>query len=142
MQLKDCVLPPCHCMAQFRVLNGNQLHCHMYQRSADYTLGVPYNIASYATLTHILARLSGTIATSLTVSFGDVHVYEPHWQAARMQLKRDPYDPPRLHVNLPTYDWSKVNTPAVAVGLADVTFDCLSLVGYKHHPLILYEMVP
>lgn len=135
-QVDECVLPPCHCMAQFRVLNRNELHCHMTQRSADYALGVPYNIASYALLTHILAKLSGLEATRLIVSFGDAHIYEPHWVGATKQMTREPYPPPRVEIDLPDYD------PDFPIDLQTVSFSSLRLLDYSHHSTIKYEICP
>lgn len=133
-QLNDCVLPPCHCMAQFRVLNGNRLHCHMTQRSADYALGVPYNIASYAILTHILAKLSGLKACELVISFGDVHIYKPHWDAAEVQLRRVPYAPPKILVALPDYN------PNVPLDIDSVTSTSIKILNYKHHSTLNFNL--
>lgn len=133
-QVAECVLPPCHCMAQFRVLREKELHCHLTQRSADFALGVPYNIASYAILTHIMAKLSGLEATKLIISFGDVHLYEPHWITAVEQIARKPMPPPKLLVDLPEYN------PMDPISIDAVTFDRFRLTNYKSHGKLTYPL--
>jgi thymidylate synthase len=91
------VLPPCHGVAvQFFVSRGTELSCTMYQRSVDAFLGLPFNIASYAILTCMVAKVCGYTAGDLTIDLGDVHVYEPHVEAARLQITRRPLPFPRL----------------------------------------------
>jgi thymidylate synthase len=95
--LPDMALPPCHVLYQFHVRvtsNGNYLSCKMYQRSADLGLGVPFNIASVALLTHIMARVTGTIAERVEISFGNAHVYADHVAALNMQTMRVIKQPP------------------------------------------------
>lgn len=90
-QLSEMALPPCHIMAQFYVHEKNNvkyLSCSMYQRSADVFLGVPFNIASYALLTHMIAQVTGTRAYELVINFGDVHVYSNHVEQVKTQLQR------------------------------------------------------
>jgi thymidylate synthase len=88
-ELDRMALPPCHMMAQF-YLRDNRLSCHMYQRSADLFLGVPFNIASYALFTHLIAREIATGVGDLIISFGDVHVYANHVEQCKLQLSREP----------------------------------------------------
>ena len=88
-ELDRMALPPCHMMAQF-YLRDDKLSCHMYQRSADLFLGVPFNIASYALFTHLIAKEIGAGAGDLIISFGDVHVYDNHMEQCRLQLSREP----------------------------------------------------
>ena len=88
-ELDQMALPPCHMFAQF-YLRNNKLSCHMYQRSADLFLGVPFNIASYALFTHLIAKEIGTGVGELIISFGDVHVYTNHIEQCKLQLSREP----------------------------------------------------
>ena len=92
-QLDQMALPPCHVLCQFRVQNGNQLSCALYQRSGDMGLGVPFNIASYAFLTHLLAKVTGLEAYEFVHFLGDCHVYPEHEAALREQLNRTPVHP-------------------------------------------------
>ena len=94
-QIDLMALPPCHTMAQFRVING-KLSCQLYQRSADMFLGVPFNIASYALLTYMLAHLSGLQVGEFVHTIGDAHIYNNHWDAVEQQLQREPQERPFL----------------------------------------------
>lgn len=100
-EIDKMTLPPCHTFAQFRVYNG-KLSCQMYQRSADAFLGVPFNIASYALLTHILANECGYEVGDFVHTMGDAHIYNDHFKQVKQQLKREPYDLPQLEIN-PTF---------------------------------------
>lgn len=121
--LDKMALAPCHCLFQFYVADG-KLSCQLYQRSADIFLGVPFNIASYALLTHMLAQTSGLEAGDFVHSFGDAHVYLNHLVQAELQLSREIRPLPQLKLN-----------PAVR-SLFDFTFDDVAIEGYDPHPLI------
>lgn len=119
----DMALPPCHCLFQFHVANG-RLSCQLYQRSADIFLGVPFNIASYALLTEMMAQICGLEAGDFVHTFGDAHIYSNHFDQVREQLTRDPKPLPTLSLN-----------PDVK-SLFDFTFDDIKIKGYKAHPHI------
>ena len=116
-------LPPCHCLFQFYVADG-KLSCQLYQRSADVFLGVPFNIASYALLTMMVAQVTGLQAHEFIHTFGDAHLYHNHFDQARLQLTREPKPLPTMHLN-----------PDVR-SLFDFTYDDFSLEGYEAHPHI------
>ena len=121
--LPKMALQPCHCLFQFHVANG-RLSCQLYQRSADVFLGVPFNIASYALLTHMLAQVCGLAPGDFVHSFGDVHLYNNHVEQARSQLAREPLPLPRLKLN-----------PDVK-SIFDFRFDDIAIEGYQSHPAI------
>lgn len=97
-QVDQMALPPCHCLFQFYVANG-RLSCQLYQRSADIFLGVPFNIASYALLTHMIAQVTGLEPGDFVHTLGDAHLYANHVEQARLQLERTPRPLPRLRLN-------------------------------------------
>jgi thymidylate synthase len=121
--LPRMALFPCHVLFQFHV-SGERLSCQVYQRSADVFLGVPFNIASYALLTHLMAHVSGLSAGDLVYTFGDVHLYRNHVEQAREQLAREPRPLPTLRVN-----------PRVRDLFAARSED-LEISGYDPHPAI------
>jgi thymidylate synthase len=121
------VLPPCHVLCQFYVADG-RLSSHLYQRSADLGLGVPFNIASYALLTHLIAHVCGLKAGEFVHSFGDAHVYLNHVAGLEEQLKRRPMPLPRL-----------VLDPAVRE-LDSFLSESIQLEGYTSHPAIKLDM--
>ncbi|MFD2646664.1 thymidylate synthase [Devosia albogilva] len=122
-EVDEMALPPCHCLFQFYVANG-KLSCQLYQRSADTFLGVPFNIASYALLTHMVAQVTGLGVGEFVHTFGDVHLYSNHFEQARLQLTREPRPLPKLVMN-----------PQVK-RLEDFTFEDFSFEGYDPHPHI------
>jgi thymidylate synthase len=122
--IETMALPPCHALFQFYVAEG-RLSCQLYQRSADLFLGVPFNIASYALLTHMVAQVTGLEPGEFVHTFGDVHLYLNHLEQAERQLKRTPYPLPRLELN-----------PEIK-SIFDFRFDDLRLVDYQHHRGIL-----
>lgn len=109
VQISKMALPPCHVMAQFRVMNG-KLSCQLYQRSADMFLGVPFNIASYALLTHMIAKICGLEVAYLVHTIGDAHIYSTHENVVREQLKRTPHKLPILKMP----DLTSLNVHAIS----------------------------
>lgn len=97
-ELNEMSLPPCHMFAQFYVSNNGELDCQMYQRSVDTVLGLPFNIASYALLTHLIAQCTGTTPRHLKLVLGDTHIYLDHLEGVEEQLKREVKSPPTLHI--------------------------------------------
>jgi thymidylate synthase len=122
-ELEDMALPPCHALFQFYVAEG-RLSCQLYQRSADIFLGVPFNIASYALLTMMLAQVAGLTPGDFIHTLGDAHLYSNHLEQARLQLQRQPRALPRIKLN-----------PAVQ-DLFAFRFEDFELVGYDPHPHI------
>jgi len=115
-------LPPCHAFFQFYVADG-RLSCQLYQRSADLFLGVPFNIASYALLTHMVAAQTGLAVGDFVWTGGDCHIYDNHLAQVREQLTREPFEFPTL-------------TLAPAPSIFDYTFEHFAVAGYEHHPAI------
>jgi thymidylate synthase len=125
--LPQMALPPCHILFQFYVAGG-RLSCQLYQRSADAFLGVPFNIASYALLTAMVARVTGLEPGEFIHTFGDAHLYRNHLDQARLQLRREPRPLPRLHLN-----------PAVRA-ITEFTYEDVRIEGYDPHPRIAAEV--
>jgi thymidylate synthase len=119
--LAEMALPPCHAMFQFYVAQG-RLSCQLYQRSADIFLGVPFNIASYALLTHMVAQVCDLEAGDFVHTLGDAHLYLNHLDQARLQLSREPRPLPRLRLD-----------PGVG-SIDDFTFEDIAIEGYDPHP--------
>ncbi len=113
-------LPPCHCLFQFYVADG-KLSCQLYQRSADVFLGVPFNIASYALLTHMMAQACGLQVGDFVHTFGDAHLYSNHIEQADLQLTRRPLELPTLQLNPDIKD------------LFAFSYDDISIIGYESH---------
>lgn len=126
-ELDKMALPPCHTFSQFYVRNG-KLSCQMYQRSADFFLGVPFNIASYSLFTHMLAQVCGLEVGEFVHTFGDAHIYLNHLDAVNEQLQRTPYDLPQLKINKEIKDIEKF------------TMNDFELINYKHHEAIKAPM--
>jgi thymidylate synthase len=115
-------LPPCHTLFQFYVADG-RLSCQLYQRSADLFLGVPFNIASYALLTHMVAQQVGLEPGDFVWTGGDCHIYDNHLDQVHEQLSREPFPFPELRLK-------------PAASLFDHTFEDFEVVGYQHHPAL------
>ncbi len=124
-QIKDMALPPCHAFMQFYVSNDKKyLSCQLYQRSADVFLGVPFNIASYALLTHMIASVCGYEAKEFIHTFGDVHIYQDHFEQIKTQLLREPRKLPKLKIN-----------PEVT-SIYDFCYDDFEIIDYDPWPAI------
>jgi len=122
-ELADMALPPCHCLFQFYVAQG-KLSCQLYQRSADTFLGVPFNIASYALLTHMVAHITGLEPGEFIHTIGDAHLYMNHIEQVQEQLTRIPFPLPTLRLN-----------PSVQ-SIFDFRFEDIEIVNYRAHPHI------
>jgi thymidylate synthase len=118
--LPKMALSPCHCLFQFYVADG-RLSCQLYQRSADVFLGVPFNIASYALLTMMMAQVCGLQPGDFIHTFGDVHLYSNHMEQAKLQLSRQPFDLPVMKINPDVKD------------IFSFKFEDFELVNYQHH---------
>jgi thymidylate synthase len=123
----NMALPPCHCLFQFYVANG-ELSCQLYQRSADIFLGVPFNIASYALLTMMVAQVTGLKAGEFIHTFGDAHLYLNHVEQAREQLSRKPHPLPIMHINPEVKD------------IFAFRYEDFRLENYQTHPHIKAEV--
>ncbi len=119
-QIDQMALPPCHCFFQFYVAEG-KLSCMLYQRSCDMFLGVPFNIASYALLTMMMAQVTGLKPGEFVHTLGDAHIYHNHFDQVREQLSRTPYPLPQMKIN-----------PAVK-NIDDFKYEDFELVGYQCH---------
>lgn len=125
--LEKMALPPCHLLFQFYVVNG-ELSCQLYQRSADVFLGVPFNIASYALLTMMVAQVCGLKVGDFVHTIGDAHLYNNHIQQAKVQLRRKPYPLPKIALN-----------PTI-MSLFEYDFGDFELIDYLAHPHIKAEI--
>jgi thymidylate synthase len=124
VDIPKMALPPCHMLYQFSVRSGNRLDCMLTQRSADMFLGMPFNIASYALLTHMVAHITGLTPGILTISVGDAHIYSNHYDQVREQISRPIKAPPILAIHGRHWD------------IDSFEFEDFDLVGYDPHPAI------
>ena len=122
-EIEKMALPPCHTLYQFHVADG-RLSCQLYQRSADVFLGVPFNIASYALLTHMIAAVTGLVPGDFVHTLGDAHLYNNHLEQARLQLDREPRPLPVLKLK------------RVPKSIFDFVFDDFEIGNYDPHPRI------
>ena len=128
-QLDQMALPPCHVLMQFYVRENKYLSCSLYQRSGDIGLGVPFNIASYSFLTHIIAKHCGLVADEFVHFIGNAHIYENHIDTLKIQLEREPMSFPRIEI---TNKHDNIN---------DYSIDDLTwLEDYKHHTTLKMDM--
>lgn len=129
-QLNECALPPCHMMVQFYV-NDNKLSAHFYMRSVDTFLGLPFNILSYAIMTHIIAKTVGMEAQELIFSGGDTHIYKNHVKQVMEQISRNPYEFPTMKIN---------KLLSTVEDIESLVYEDFIIEGYESHPTIKGEM--
>lgn len=128
-QLDEMALPPCHILCQFNVHDGNKLSCALYQRSGDVGLGVPFNIASYSALTHIIAKHCGLDAHEFVYHLGNAHIYQEHIEPLMKQLERMPYEFPKIEI---CEKREKIENYKI---------DDIKIINYKSHEIISMKMV-
>lgn len=126
----DVDLPPCHTLFQFKIERERVLHCQLYQRSADAFLGVPFNISSYALLTHLVAHVCGLEVGEFIYTLGDYHIYQNHKEQVQELLSREPLPLPRLEIRDDTQKLRGIK------GLLDMRYENTALVGYESHAKI------
>ncbi len=127
-QLDEMALPPCHILCQFCVTDTNKLSCSLYQRSGDIGLGVPFNIASYSFLTHLIAKHCGLVPYQFVYFLGNAHIYDDHLEPLKEQIQRAPYDFPTLEIE------------TMKEKIEDYTIDDFKLSNYHYHEKISMEM--
>lgn len=130
-ELDEMALPPCHYSYQFYVHNDGRLSTLVNQRSADVFLGLPFDIASYATLTHMVAHVTGLKPGELIYNLGDTHIYLNHLEQVKTQLQREPYPLPQININKRNREIKSID---------DFELEDFELVGYQHHPTIKGEV--
>lgn len=127
-QLDEMALPPCHILCQFCVTENNKLSCSLYQRSGDVGLGVPFNIASYSILTHLIARHCSLEPKEFVYFLGNAHIYDDHIEVLKEQVTRKPYVFPKLNIS------------CVKENISDYVVNDFNLIDYKYHEKIKMEM--
>ena len=128
-QLNNMALPPCHILCQFNVHDGNKLSCSMYQRSVDSILGLPFNIASYSFLTHLLAKHCGLEAYEFIHFMGNCHIYEDHIEGAKTLILREPFEFPSVSIK------------QVRDNINDYQVDDFIINNYQHHLSLKFQMI-
>jgi len=128
VQLDEMALPPCHILVQFNVVDNDKLSCSLYQRSGDVGLGVPFNIASYSILTHLIAKHCHLKATDFNYFLGNAHIYDDHIEALREQMERKPYQFPRINIKNVYDDIEKYSV------------DDFEMNDYNHYDVIKMKM--
>jgi len=131
-QLDEMALPPCHILSQFHVSDGNKLSCSLYQRSGDVGLGVPFNIASYSFLTHLLADFCGLEAYEFVYHLGNAHIYDDHIEPLKAQMDREPFDFPKIVI--------KHSSDNAYKNICDYKVDDFIVADYKSHEPIKMVM--
>ena len=127
IQIDDMALPPCHILSQFHVTNGNELSCSLYQRSGDVGLGIPFNIASYSFLTHIIAKHCDLKPKEFIHHIGNAHIYDDHVDCLKEQVKRQPFP-------FPTIDLEKMDN------INDYDINNINIYNYNFHDAIKMKM--
>ena len=130
LQMNEGVLPPCHIMFQFNVVNGNKLSCSLYQRSCDCALGQPFNIASYSFLTHLIAKHCDLEPLEFIHNIGNAHIYEPHIEQMIEQTNKAPFFFPKLEIKNKREN------------INDYTVNDFALIDYQSHKAIKMNMIP
>jgi len=130
LQIDEMALPPCHVLSQFHVTNSNELTCTLYQRSGDVGLGIPFNIASYSFLTHLLAHHCGLVPKQLIHFIANAHIYDDHEQALRKQLDNYPRAFPKLVIK------------NIKDNIEDYEINDMDVIGYEPHPVVKMKMRP
>lgn len=138
IQLKESVLAPCHSLILQFYVNDNFLSCHMYQRSADIFLGVPFNIASTSLLLSIIANATGLQAKNVIISFGDIHLYEEHLDQANLQINREPFLFPQLNI---TKNLNSENIDLIIQNLENLSFNDFNITNYNCYNRIPAKMI-
>lgn len=123
-ELSEMALPPCHCFSQFYVNSKNELSCQLYQRSGDAFLGIPFNIASYSLLIHMIAQVCEMKVGEFVHTVGDLHIYKNHIEQVKIQLSREPFESPEIYLN-----------PMIK-NIDNFTMDDIKLINYKSHESI------
>ena len=133
-QLNLQVLPPCHILYNFYIDDDKNLSCMMFMRSSDLFLGLPFNIASTALLTYIIAKVMGLKVKEVAISICDLHIYEEHLEAVEEQLKREPYNLPKLNINKDID--INLSIDEKIKWIENLVFEDFQLIDYKCHPII------